>query len=121
MALPNRLRELREARHLSQKELSKATGIGQADLSHYEADGTKIGRVRLLILAQFLGVDVRELLKAKDLGLPRDCRECRHLKAVGVYAQAGWGCDVLKTVREDCSVFAEEHPAQICATSHKTL
>jgi transcriptional regulator with XRE-family HTH domain len=116
------MRELRQARGLSQAELSRATGIAQSDISHYEAEGTKIGPKRLLILARFLNVDIRELAKAKDLGLPRDCRDCRHLIHVGVYAEARWGCDVLPFVRDDCEVFERERPKPpAIATSRKTL
>lgn len=57
-----RLRELREARGLSQSQLAQLVGVDQSDLSHIEAGRHDPRLDTALKLARALGVSVEELV-----------------------------------------------------------
>jgi transcriptional regulator with XRE-family HTH domain len=63
----NRLRELREARGMTQTQLAQATGIGQTVISMFETSGRKLGWKRLQILSEYFDVDPRYLAGRKNL------------------------------------------------------
>lgn len=60
--LPARLRQLREARRLSQQDLAAATGITQRLLSEYETGKTQPRLDNLQRIATALGVSLGKLL-----------------------------------------------------------
>lgn len=72
--LTYRIKELLELRGISQKELSKLTGITESAISHY-VNGTRVPRgFNLLKIAEILGTTADDLLsgdreidKTKDL------------------------------------------------------
>jgi transcriptional regulator with XRE-family HTH domain len=53
-----KLRELREAAGLSQKELAERSGLSQNGISHWERGDREPGWSAVLALAEALGVDV---------------------------------------------------------------
>ena len=63
-----RLKELREAKHMTQDELSAATGINRVAIARYETTnmGMTIGTARLL--ANALGCTVNDLLNDQQEG-----------------------------------------------------
>lgn len=60
--LPNRARPLRNSLGLKPKDVAERTGIGVSALTEFELHGRGIGRRKLFILADVLGVDYGTLL-----------------------------------------------------------
>lgn len=58
----NRVKELREARHLSQKRLSELTNISRQQISKIECDDSHLTRNNIIILADFFEVSTEYLL-----------------------------------------------------------
>jgi transcriptional regulator with XRE-family HTH domain len=61
-ALGQKIRGLRRARVLTQKELAAMVGVTGAQLHRYETGGTRIAASRLVALAQALGVRADTLI-----------------------------------------------------------
>lgn len=57
-----RLKELREAKHMTQEELSNATGIHRITISRYETTGRGMTLYTAQLLANALGCTVNDLL-----------------------------------------------------------
>lgn len=60
--LGQRLRELRRAREMTQKELASMVGVTGAQLHRYETGATRIAASRLMLVAEALGVRTDELM-----------------------------------------------------------
>lgn len=60
--LGQRLRELRRAREMTQKELASMVGVTGAQLHRYETGATRIAASRLMLVADALGVRPEELM-----------------------------------------------------------
>ena len=60
--MDNRLRELRESRHLRQSDVARETGIDQRTLSNYETGRTNPDSYALVQLADYFGVSIDYLL-----------------------------------------------------------
>lgn len=60
--LGQRLRELRRAREMTQKELAGMVGVTGAQLHRYETGATRIAASRLMLVAEALGVRTDELM-----------------------------------------------------------
>ncbi len=58
----NRVKELREARHLSQKSLSESTNISQQQISKIECGDSCLTRDNIIVLADFFEVSTDYLL-----------------------------------------------------------
>ena len=63
--IATRVRELREERRHSQEALSEALGIRQPAYSELERGHTKLTAERALVLAEFYGISVDELLRGE--------------------------------------------------------
>jgi transcriptional regulator with XRE-family HTH domain len=80
MGFPERLKELREARGLSQEALADTLGIPRSSITHYEKpeQGEKERlprRARLEQIADFFGVSVDYLLDRTDDPSPSDKKD----------------------------------------------
>lgn len=62
MSFGKNLKKLRLEHHLTQEELSKATGINRSNLAMYEKDNRCPQVEKLQILANYFGVDMNTLL-----------------------------------------------------------
>jgi transcriptional regulator with XRE-family HTH domain len=62
----NRIRKLREDKGMTQLDLCKTTGWGQAYLSRLENGGIDVGLETIKILAHTFDLSVSELLKGVD-------------------------------------------------------
>ena len=71
-ALATRLRALREARGLLQREVARAAGVTQAYVSHLERGRVGASPATLRRLAAVLGVDPDELLRLAGYEEPPD-------------------------------------------------
>lgn len=58
----NRVKELREARHLNQKSLSESTNISQQQISKIECGDSCLTRDNIIVLADFFEVSTDYLL-----------------------------------------------------------
>ena len=61
-----RLKELREARNLSMKQLGNLVDIGIASISRWENDQTIVNADQLIIFAKFFNVSTDYLLGLRD-------------------------------------------------------
>lgn len=68
IALGQKIRGLRRARMLTQKELAAMVGVTGAQLHRYEKGGTRIAASRLVALAQALGVRADSLIGSCTTG-----------------------------------------------------
>ena len=67
----NRIRELRQKKHLSQEELGRLLGVDRSAVAKWET-GTHLPRAeKLMMLARVFGCSVDELLASGKGGLPR--------------------------------------------------
>jgi transcriptional regulator with XRE-family HTH domain len=62
MTVPNRLREIREERHLTRRELSLRLDVTESTVERWESSKTRIPDERKLELAEVLGVTPSELM-----------------------------------------------------------
>ena len=60
--MQNRLKELRESKHLRQADIANATGIDQRTLSNYETGKTNPDSFALVKLSDYYGVSIDYLL-----------------------------------------------------------
>ena len=63
---PNRIRELRKAKGLTQGELADAIGVKQNLIGRYETGDRELSLPRLRQIARALGTDVGDLLAPED-------------------------------------------------------
>lgn len=68
MATQTRLKELREARHMTQDELASATGIHRVTIARYETTDRGMTVDTAIALANALGCTVDDLLNEKTRG-----------------------------------------------------
>lgn len=66
----NRIRELREHKHLRQIDVADATGIDQKTLSNYETGKTNPDSYALIRLADFFEVSIDYLVGRCDTTVP---------------------------------------------------
>lgn len=66
MAFAENLREIREARNLSQKELAEITDLSQSAISKFESEVTNPNKRTIKILANALNVTYDELTEEKQ-------------------------------------------------------
>ena len=62
-----RLAEIRKKKGLSQRDLSKVTGISQRMIAHYETKADTIPVEKMAIIAKALKVSIDELVGVKEL------------------------------------------------------
>lgn len=60
----NRLKYLREQRHISQQEVANFVGCARSALSHWERGVSTPNLSYLILLAQFYDVDINYFIKA---------------------------------------------------------
>ncbi|AXK42983.1 helix-turn-helix domain-containing protein [Erythrobacter aureus] len=63
---PNRIREFRKLRGMTQKELGNALGMTAVNIGHLELERRDPSLSNLRALARVLGVSVGDLLAARD-------------------------------------------------------
>lgn len=63
-----RLKELRESKHMTQEELSEATGIHRVTIARYETTGCGMTLYSAQLLANALGCTVNDLLNEPKEG-----------------------------------------------------
>lgn len=61
----NRIRTLREANSMSQKELANAIGVPQSLISYWEREKRTLSVVNAQKLADFFGVEIRDIFAEK--------------------------------------------------------
>lgn len=61
-----RLRELRESKKLTQKQLAEKLGLNQQDISRYETEQIDLGTDLIISICKFFGVSADYLLGLKD-------------------------------------------------------
>lgn len=66
MRIKNRLKEVLEEKHMTQRELSLRTGISESTISRYITESRKINVLNLLVIAYCVGVDAREILVIEE-------------------------------------------------------
>lgn len=66
MGFPDRLRELREKRNLTQPELGKIFNLSKQAISSYENGGSRPTQETLIKMAEFFDVDIYYLLGLSD-------------------------------------------------------
>jgi transcriptional regulator with XRE-family HTH domain len=66
MEFGERLKELRQLKHLSQMDLSKVTGISQSAIAKWELNKTEPTASAIVILAKFFNETSDYLLGLKD-------------------------------------------------------
>lgn len=62
------LAAIRQARGMTQAELGAAVGVGEMQVSHYEAGRRNPTMLRLIAIADALGVTVDDLLREQKRG-----------------------------------------------------
>lgn len=60
--IKNRLKEILEEKHMTQKELAIRMGVTEGTISRYVNNQRRIGMLNLLVIANCLGVDVMEII-----------------------------------------------------------
>ena len=63
----NRIRELRKARKLSQKDLSELTGFSQVNISRYESGQRSFDLETAAVIAAALRCKVDDLIRKKNV------------------------------------------------------
>ena len=66
MSIMNRLKDMREDRDLSQKEVAKILGILQSDYSKYELGKHSMGIDKYIILAKYYNVSIDFLVGLRE-------------------------------------------------------
>lgn len=61
-----RLRELRESKKLTQKQLAEKLGLNQQDISRYETEQIDLGTDLIIAICKFFDVSADYLLGLKD-------------------------------------------------------
>lgn len=60
------MRELRESKKLTQKQLAEKLGLNQQDISRYETEQIDLGTDLIISICKFFGVSADYLLGLKD-------------------------------------------------------
>jgi transcriptional regulator with XRE-family HTH domain len=84
MQFGRRLRELREARGITQAEVAQALGVNQSRVSEYEQGGLRLHGAVIVALTRTLRVSADELLglEKADARRPKNARLLRRLQHI---------------------------------------
>ncbi len=63
MEFKDRLKELRETKSLTQKQLAQSLGVSRATISGYETKGNQPDHEKLVLLSNYLGVSIDYLIR----------------------------------------------------------
>jgi len=66
MSIAERIKELRTEKHISQEELSRATGLSQSAIARWELGKTEPTASAIITLAKFFGESADYLLGLQD-------------------------------------------------------